>query len=91
MSSLNCVGCGAPVHVDRLVTGNRFQCENCAGLTIEVVDRHGELALRQVHFASCPVCDERLEVPPDAALGGTMSHCGRAFQLTYGFGAHALH
>lgn len=90
MSSLACLGCGSPVHDDRLVPGNRFECQRCAGLTIEVVDRRGELALREVAFASCPVCDERLEVPAGAAPGQTMSHCGLTFQLTYAFGAYAL-
>lgn len=90
MSGLTCVGCGDPVHEDRLVVGNRFQCENCADVTIEVFDRDGRLTVRQIHFASCPVCEERLEVPPGAAPGRTMTHCGRTFQLTYDFGAYAL-
>ncbi len=90
MSSLHCIGCGEPVDEDRLVAGNRFQCDNCAGLTIEVVDRQGTLTLRQVDFVSCPICGERLEVPVGAARDRTMTHCGRTLELTYAFGAYAL-
>ncbi len=75
---------------NRLVVGDRFQCDNCAGLMIEVIDRQGTLALRQVDFVSCPTCGERLEVPMGAARDRTMTHCGRTFELTYAFGAYAL-
>lgn len=90
MPSIVCIGCGGPVRDDRLARGNRLECEHCAGLTIEVVDRDGELALRQVHFASCPACDAQLEVPPDASPGDTVNHCGRTLRLTYAFGGYAL-
>ena len=90
MPSLACIGCAESLPDDRLVTGNRFQCEHCAGLTMEVFDRRGTLAVRQVHFASCPVCDAELEVPTDAAPSRTLSRCGRTFQLTYAFGGYAL-
>lgn len=89
--SVACPGCGEPVPEDRLVPGNRFECENCAGLVIEVVgDEAGRPGLREVPFASCPVCDVPLEVPVDAWAGGTMEHCGRRFRLTCEFGSWAL-
>lgn len=90
MQAVSCPGCGLPIAEAALVPGARIECELCAGLVLEVVDDGGGLDVREVHFASCPVCDARLEVPRDAAVGQRMSHCGRSFRLTLEFGAYAL-
>ncbi len=76
--------------ISGLKEGDRFDCANCAGLTLELVRREGKLSLRQVHRVSCPLCSQMLEVPEYARAGDTMTHCSRAFRLTYEFGAYAL-
>lgn len=88
--SLTCPGCGEAVDVSILTEGDRFECANCAGLTLEFVCREGELALRQVHRVSCPFCGQMLEVPEYARAGDTLTCCTRTFRLTYEFGAYAL-
>jgi hypothetical protein len=90
MLSVICPGCGEQVNTSRLKEGDRFECANCAGLTLELVRREGELSLRQVHRVSCPLCNQMLEVPEHAKAGDTMTCCGRMFRLTYEFGAYAL-
>jgi len=47
-------------------------------------------AVRQIHRVSCPVCDQKLEVPEEARPGDMMTCCGQTFRLTYEFGAYAL-
>ncbi len=90
MPSVICPGCGEEVDVSGLKEGDRFECTNCAGLILELVRREGELALRQVHRVSCPLCSQILEVPEHARAGDMMTCCGRTFRLTYEFGAYAL-
>lgn len=88
--AIRCPGCGETVAEECLLAGKRFACENCAGLTFEVIDQGAEHALRQVHFASCPACEARLEIPADAKPGDTMSHCGKDWRLSFEFGTWAL-
>ena len=90
MLSVICPGCGEEVDISSLKEGDRFECANCAGLTLELVRREGELTLRQVHRVSCPLCSQILEVPEHARAGDMMTCCGRTFRLTYEFGAYAL-
>ena len=90
MPSVICPGCGEEVDVSGLKEGDRFECTNCADLTLELIRREGELTLRQVHWVSCPLCGQRLEVPEHARAGDMMTCCGRTFRLTYEFGAYAL-
>jgi len=90
MVSLTCPGCGEAVDISSLKEGDRLACANCAGLTLELVHREGELSLRQVQRVSCPLCGQMREVPEHARAGDTMSCCGRTFRLTYEFGTYAL-
>ncbi|MGH7820906.1 MAG: hypothetical protein ACREQ9_14155 [Candidatus Binatia bacterium] len=90
MTAVACPGCGSAIDEAALVRGSRIECPLCAGLVLEVVEKGRGLDVREVHFASCPVCDARIEVPRDAAAGATMGHCGRTFRLTLEFGAYAL-
>ena len=90
MPSVVCPGCGEAVDISSLKEGDRLECANCAGLTLELVRREGELTLRQVHSVSCPLCSQILEVPEHSKAGDTMACCGRTFRLTYEFGAYAL-
>jgi endogenous inhibitor of DNA gyrase (YacG/DUF329 family) len=90
MLSVLCPGCGEKVNISSLTEGDRFECANCAGLTLELVRQEDGCILRQVHRVSCPICGQILEVPEHARVGDTMTCCGRTFQLTYEFGAYAL-
>jgi hypothetical protein len=90
LPSLTCLGCGEAVDISSLKEGDRFECANCAGLTLELVHREGEISLRQVYRVSCPVCGQMLEAPEHARAGDTMTCCERTFRLTYEFGAYAL-
>lgn len=90
MLSLTCLGCGEEIDISGLKEGDRFECANCAGLTLELVCREGRLVWRQVHYVSCPSCSQMLEVPAHARAGDTMVCCGRTFRLTYEFGVYAL-
>lgn len=90
MRTLPCPGCGSPISEATLVPGARIECDLCAGMVLEVVEDGGQPRVREVHFASCPICDAKLEVPRDAVVGQTMSHCGRSFRLTCEFAAWAL-
>lgn len=90
MPFLTCLGCGEEADISGLKEGNRFECANCASLTLELVRQEDGLTLRQVHRVSCPSCSRVLEVPKHAKAGDTMTCCGRMFRLTYEFGAYAL-
>ena len=90
MSSITCPGCGEAVDIGSLKEGDRFDCANCADLTLELVHWESELTLRQVHWVSCPLCSQRHEVSEEAKAGDTMACCGRTFHLTYECGAYAL-
>lgn len=90
MPSVICPGCGEAVDISSLTEGDRLECANCAGLTLELVRQEGKLTLRQVHRVSCPLCSQRHEVSEDAKAGDAMTCCDRTFRLTYEFGAYAL-
>ena len=85
-----CPGCGERVSLEGLKVGDRIDCANCANLTVEVVMKNGQRALRQVHQVSCPVCDRLREVPEGFGPGDSIECCGKQFILTYGYGAYAL-
>lgn len=88
--ALLCPGCGKAVSDRRIERGDRFECKRCAGLLLEVVYKGGRPALRQVPFASCPICEASLEIPEGVEPGEEVKHCGKTFRLTYAFGAYAL-
>lgn len=90
MSSVTCPGCEEEVDISNLKEGDRFECANCADLTLELVRQEGRFTLRQVHQVSCPLCNQMREVPEHAKAGGTMTCCGWTFRLTYEFGTYAL-
>ncbi len=90
MLAVICPGCGEKVNISSLKEGDRLECANCAGLTLELGQREGKFSLRQIHRVSCPLCSQMLEVPEYARAGDTMTCCGRTFRLTYEFGTYAL-
>ena len=85
-----CIGCGEPVSLAGLKAGDRMDCSNCAGLTLRVEEKDGDLALVEVHRVSCPSCEEPIEVPSGSEPGETFACCGNDYLLTYEFGAFAL-
>jgi len=90
MPSLTCLGCGEEIDISGLKEGDRFECANCADLTLELVHGDNGFTFRQVHRVSCPLCGQMLEAPEHARAGDTMTCCGWTFRLTYEFGAYAL-
>jgi len=42
------------------------------------------------HKASCPSCGTSIVLAPEACAGDVIGCCGRAYRLTYEYGAFAL-
>lgn len=85
-----CIGCGGPVPLAGPKAGDRMDCSNCAGLSLRVAEKDGDLALVEVHRVSCPSCEELIEVPSGSEPGETIECCGSDYFLTYEFGVFAL-
>lgn len=86
-----CPGCGDTVTLGPEVKeGDRLLCGVCAGSAYRVVLREGEWAMKPIPTASCPVCDEVVELGSGLQPGDTVEHCGQAFRLSFEYGAWAL-
>ncbi len=86
-----CPGCREMITLDPEVEeGTRIGCETCAGSAFRAVHRDGRWALEPIPTASCPVCDETLELPPDVLPRDTITHCGQDFLLSFEYEAWAL-
>ncbi len=46
--------------------------------------------MEPIPTASCPVCDEVLEIRSGVQPGEIVEHCGQAFRLSFEYGAWAL-
>ncbi len=90
--TVRCPDCGLQVEVPEGVgIGERFECPNCAGIFLRVVDAGGGAWLaEQVHVVTCPACEREIELPPGARAGDVVSCCGADWPLTYAFGSYAL-
>jgi len=85
-----CPGCGETVSLAGLKAGDRFDCANCANLTLRVKKRGEEQYLEEIPKVSCPSCDRVMEIPENLGPGDSLKCCGKEFILTYEFGAYAL-
>ena len=90
MAGVVCPGCGETVSLAGLKVGDRFDCANCADLTLRVKKRGEEHYLEEIPKVSCPSCDRVMEIPEWLGPGDSLKCCGKEFTLTYEFGAYAL-
>ncbi|MDV2495536.1 MAG: hypothetical protein RX316_04910 [bacterium] len=65
-------------------------CDVCAGSAYRLVRQEDQWALEPTPTASCPVCDEVIELNSSVQPGDTVEHCGQAFRLSFEYGAWAL-
>ncbi|GAX91649.1 sulfonate ABC transporter [Effusibacillus lacus] len=47
---------------------------------------HGKI----IKKASCPICDQEVELPDDVQPGNKINCCGKEFIVTYEWGSYAL-
>lgn len=90
MREVLCPGCGEKVSLEGLKVGDRFDCSNCANLTLRLKEENGRYFLVEIPQVSCPTCDRLIEVPEGLKAGDTLSCCGEDSILTYEFGSYAL-
>ena len=90
MPLVRCPDCGAAVEVPAgLRSGDLVECPNCAGHALRLREEHGRWSATLAYRVSCPDCDEVMTLPEDAKAGDTVACCGRAYRLTFDFGAFA--
>jgi hypothetical protein len=70
--------------------GDRVLCDVCAGSAFRLVKQEDQWALEPTPAASCPVCDEVIELDSGVQPGEIVEHCGQAFRLSFEYGAWAL-
>lgn len=86
-----CPGCGErKTLAPALEEGTRISCETCAGSAFRAVHRDGQWALEPIYSASCPICDEALELATNVQPGGRVTHCRQSFRLSFEYGVWAL-
>ena len=86
--TVHCEGCDQEVVVpDSAGTGYRLDCPNCAGVTLRLAERDGQLVAVAVKKVSCPDNDEVIELPDDARAGDIVACGGRRYRLTYEWGS----
>jgi uncharacterized paraquat-inducible protein A len=87
---VRCPDCGALIDLPRHVqSGDLIDCPNCAGHALRVREEGGRWSATLAHRVSCPHCDEVITLPEDAKPGDSLSCCGRAYRLTFEYGAFA--
>ncbi len=90
MKTVHCPGCLLDVEIPAEAGhGYQFDCENCAGLTLRLEERGGQLVAVEVKKVSCPNCDRLIELPGDARAGDIITCCGKRYQLSYEWGSFA--
>ena len=90
MPLVRCPDCGAAVELPAgLRSGDLVECPNCAGHALRLREEHGRWSATLAYRVSCPDCDEVMTLPEDAKAGDTVACCGRAYRLTFEFGAFA--
>ena len=72
-----------------LRSGDLVECPNCAGHALRVREESGRWSATLAYRVSCPDCDEVITLPENAKAGDTVACCGRAYRLTFEFGAFA--
>jgi ssDNA-binding Zn-finger/Zn-ribbon topoisomerase 1 len=88
--SVRCPDCGALIQLpEGTRSGDVVQCPNCAGHLIRVRQNADGWSATLAHRVSCPACDEMTTLPEDAKPGDTIRCCGRAYRLTFEYGAFA--
>ncbi|MFQ5793360.1 MAG: hypothetical protein ACE5JI_23055 [Acidobacteriota bacterium] len=86
-----CPGCGQVVELSPSAQeGDRVSCAVCAGSAYRLLREEDRWTLASIPAASCPVCDEVVELGFDVRPGETVEHCGRALRLSFEYGAWAL-
>ena len=86
-----CPGCGDMKSLGPEVKeGDRVLCGVCAGSAYRLVRQEDQWALEPIPTASCPVCDEVIELGSGVQPGDIVEHCGQAFRLSFEYGAWAL-
>jgi Zn finger protein HypA/HybF involved in hydrogenase expression len=90
--TVRCPDCGLQVAVPVGVgAGERFECPNCAGIFLRIVQGgDGEALAERVHVVTCPACEREIELAPGASAGDGVRCCGVDWRLTYAFGSYAL-
>jgi hypothetical protein len=70
-------------------SGDLLECANCAGHSLRVREEAGRWSATLAHRVSCPACDEVITLPDDVKPNDTIRCCGRAYRLTFEYGAYA--
>ena len=90
MKTVHCEGCDQEVAVpDDAGSGFRFDCPNCAGVTLRLAMREGQLDAVAIKKVSCPHCDVVIELPDDARAGDIIVCGDRRYRLTCEWGSFA--
>ena len=90
MPTVRCPDCGAFVEVpEGTRSGDLLECPNCAGQALRVRNDCGQWSATLAYRVSCPECDEVMTLPEDVTPGDTIRCCGRAYRLTFEYGAFA--
>jgi endogenous inhibitor of DNA gyrase (YacG/DUF329 family) len=91
MATVRCPDCGEGLAVPTGARpGDLLDCPNCAGLSLRLTEEAGAWAAAIAHHASCPSCGTSILLAPEARAGDVIACCGRAWRLTYEYGAFAL-
>lgn len=89
--TLRCPGCGQLQEYGPAVQGTAMvTCPACAGAVFRLVTHAGVTQLREVPWASCPVCETVVYLPDTVQPGDMVHHCARTWTVTYAYGAYAL-
>ena len=90
MAAVACPDCGAQVAVSQGTRSNDLlECPNCAGHVLRVHDDAGRWFATLAYRVSCPGCETVFTLPDDVKPGDTIRCCGRAYRLTFEYGAYA--
>ena len=90
MPLVRCPDCGAVVELPTgLRSGDLVECPNCAGHALRVREERGRWSATLAYRVSCPDCGDIMTLMENAKAGDTVACCGRAYTLTFEFGAFA--
>ena len=86
-----CPGCTQTIEIpDGVEVGDLFECVNCAGVKLRLMEGEEGLSLKIVQMVACPGCGGKIPVDDDTPGGTTLSHDGEDFHLAKEFGAFTL-
>jgi hypothetical protein len=90
MPAVRCPDCAALVELpEGTRSGDLLDCANCAGHALRVREEAGRWSATLAYRVSCPACDEVITLPHDVKPNDTIRCCGRAYRLTFEYGAYA--